>query len=79
MNTKNMPRFTAEASLYNTHKRYSVMTSEAELASGQGIVPQMRMSLDFIRVFRSADGGAYMVCTYDDVTSELISCDIFHQ
>lgn len=77
MKTKNTPRFTAEASLYKKNKHYSVITSETEQSSGHGIVQQMRMSLDFTRVFHFGDHVSW-ICNYDDLTGELIYCDIVH-
>ena len=40
MNTMNMPKFTAEASLYPTSKQYH--TTQASSAAPQLVVPQLR-------------------------------------
>jgi hypothetical protein len=67
----NMPRFTAEASLYKTSGRYQQVAIPAIGARRQEVIPQRS------RWICSDDGHLCFHCIYADNTGRLIYCDVY--
>ena len=66
MNTMNMPRFTAEASLYKTSGHYRIAGTSNALVGSPGVLPQLRNQDDW-----TTD----KVCTACGCTVRGFACD----
>jgi hypothetical protein len=74
--TLRLPGFTAQATLGPATQHYNGQTYYGTPNTGRVISQLMVAGEGYTRVFRSPDGRLILVCVYDDVTGELIYCDI---